>query len=381
MNAGNKERHTWREGYTTGSCAAGAAKAACALIKGESEGLTVEIPLPSGRLVLPVHRRELNYPLARAGIIKDGGDDPDVTHGLEVIASVRLLSPEGEICLKGGPGVGRVTKKGLSVPIGESAINPVPRRMILAAVREIFAKEEVEVTLEIPGGEEIAKRTLNPRLGIVGGLSILGTTGIVRPMSEEAFKESILPELDQAVAYGHQRIVLTPGHYGFRVATEHLMVPSEAVVQMSNFVGFLLEEAAYRGIREVMLLGHIGKLIKVVGGIFHTHNKVADARMEILVAHAALQGFSLLQLEELADYPTIEGAANELIHWGQNAFLNHLAYRASQRAEQYVARQQGCDEMRIGTVLTLLNGQFIGWDGKAREISARAGWSWPESVD
>ncbi|MCQ2019459.1 cobalt-precorrin-5B (C(1))-methyltransferase, partial [Clostridium butyricum] len=132
-------------------------------------------------------------------------------------------------------------------PVGEKAINSVPRRMIREAVREAFPQEELEITIEVPRGEETAKHTLNPRLGIVGGISILGTSGIVRPMSEEAFKTSILPELDQAVAYGHKAIVLTPGHYGFRVATEGFDVPTEAVIQMSNFVGFLLEEAVYRG--------------------------------------------------------------------------------------------------------------------------------------
>ncbi|KLU58979.1 cobalt-precorrin-6A synthase [Peptococcaceae bacterium CEB3] len=386
----NKDPHTWRKGYTTGSCAAGAAKAGCLLLKGELAGrgkaastgepaetkrekTTVDITLPDGgRLVLPVAKQELRFSEACATIIKDAGDDPDVTDGLAIVVTTRLLAPQGIIRVEGGKGVGRVSKPGLQVPVGEAAINPVPRRMIEAAVREVFPREEVEVIIEIPGGEEAAKHTLNPRLGIEGGLSILGTTGVVRPMSEEAFKTSILPELDQAVAYGHQRIILTPGHYGFRTATEQLGVPAEAVVQMSNFVGFLLEEAAYRGVREVVLFGHIGKLIKVAGGIFHTHNRMADARMEILLAESALAGLSTTRLRELAALPTLEGAAGLLTEAGEGSILNGLARKASRRAKEYVR-----DQMEIGTVFTLLDGQLIGWDENAPSIFARAGWSWP----
>lgn len=371
----NKDPHTWREGYTTGSCAAGAAKAACLLLKGEQGKTTVDIPLPnSGRLVLPVSKRELRPPEALATIIKDGGDDPDVTHGLAIVVTTRVLSPQGSIHVEGGRGVGRASKKGLQVPVGECAINPVPRRMIEAAVREVFAQEEIKVMIEIPDGEEAAKHTLNPRLGIEGGLSILGTTGIVRPMSEEAFKTSILPELDQAVAYGQRRLILTPGHYGFRVATGDLGVTADAVIQMSNFVGYILEEAAYRGIREVVLLGHIGKLIKISGGIFHTHNRMADARMEILVAQAALAGLDLALLKELAAYPTVEGAVGVLTGAGYRFILDGLAGKASRRAREYVR-----EKMEIGTVFTLLNGQFIGWDENAKAIFAKAGWSWPHS--
>jgi len=367
-----KDSHEWRMGYTTGSCAAGATKAACLVLKDDQLKLTVEIPLPSGeRLNLPLKWAEKESSWGKAGIIKDAGDDPDVTHGLEIQAFIRVLSDQGVIHIRGGKGVGVVTKKGLQVPVGESAINPVPQLMIRKAVREVFPEEEIEVVIEVPEGERIAQKTLNPRLGIVRGISILGTTGIVRPMSEEAFKNSILPELDQAIAYGHQTIILTPGHYGFRTATEQLRIPAEAVIQMSNFVGFLLEEAAYRKIENVILLGHIGKLIKVAGGIFHTHNHVADARMEILVAHAALHGVPLDQLKSIAEFPTAEGAATELISWGEQSLMHELASLASQRAMDHV---QG--RLKVGTVLTLLDGSFIGWDKAAHQwIQER--WKWP----
>lgn len=243
--------------------------------------------------------------------------------------------------------------------------------MIYEAVREVFPHEELEIIIEVPAGEAAALRTLNPRLGIIGGISILGTSGIVRPMSEEAFKTSILPELEQAVAYGHKTIVLTPGHYGYRVATERFMVSAEAVVEMSNFVGFLLEEAAYRGIEQVILLGHIGKLIKVSAGIFHTHNRVADARMEILLAHAALAGVNLDTLKRLAEFPTIERATLELLQLGEQKLLHHLAHLASERAQAFTFGR-----LSVGTVMTSLNGQLVGWDLKARNIVEEQGWVW-----
>lgn len=370
--ARDKDRHTWREGYTTGSCAAGAAKVACLLLRGDNLPEQVTIPLPnSARLTMPIRGGESGYPLAKASILKDGGDDADITHGLEIQAVARFISPQGDVHIQGGLGVGMVTKKGLAIAVGNSAINPVPRQMILEAVREVFPQEEIEIIVEVPAGEAAALRTLNPRLGIVGGISILGTSGIVRPMSEEAFKTSILPELDQAVAYGHKTIVLTPGHYGYRVATERFKVPAEAVIQMSNFVGFLLEEAAYRGIEKVILLGHIGKLIKVSGGIFHTHNRVADARMEILVAHAALTGIKVDTLARLAELPTTEGVALELLLLGEHRLFHHLAHLASERAQAFIHGR-----LVVGTVMTLLNGQPIGWDLEAHKIVEEQGWLW-----
>lgn len=370
--ARDKDRHTWREGYTTGSCAAGAAKVACLLLRGDGLPVQVEIPLPnSARLVMPIHGGETDYSVAKASILKDGGDDVDITHGLEIQVVARLLSPLGDVHIRGGQGVGAVTKKGLAIEVGESAINPVPRKMIREAVREVFPQEELEIIIEVPAGETAALRTLNPRLGIIGGISILGTSGIVRPMSEEAFKTSILPELDQAVAYGHKTIVLTPGHYGYRVATERFKIPAEAVIQMSNFVGFLLEEAAYRGIEQVILLGHVGKLIKVAGGIFHTHNRVADARMEILLAHAALAGVNVDTLKYLAEFPTTEGATLELLLRGEQKLLHHLAHLASERSQAYTYGR-----LRVGTIMTLLNGQPVGWDPEARKIVEEQRWVW-----
>ncbi|MGI1658798.1 MAG: cobalt-precorrin-5B (C(1))-methyltransferase CbiD [Desulfitobacterium sp.] len=374
MRKEKKEKHSWKTGYTTGTCAAGAAKAACLWLRGKDSGALIEITLPRGeQLSLPIHSKAKENDWARVGIIKDAGDDPDITHSLEIQAKVRILSEQGEVHICGGQGIGVVTKKGLQVPQGEPAINPVPQQMIEAAVREVFPREEVQVVIEVPEGEKVALKTLNPRLGIIGGISILGTTGIVRPMSEEAFKNSILPELDQAMAYGHKAIILTPGNYGFKVATGQLRVPEEAIIQMSNFVGFLLEEAAYRKFEKVVLLGHIGKLIKVAGGIFHTHTHVADARMEILVAHAALAGVPQELLQKLAEFPTVEGAAEEVLAQGWEDLLFHLTQRASERAQEHVR-----GDLQVGTAFTLLNGEIIAWDARAHDI-IKEFWYWPEA--
>ncbi len=403
-----KDRHLWRNGYTTGSCAAAAAKGACFLNKerqnsnnkkiwdsfetenyrdkknsnSEAKDLrdiipAVEIPLPQGgRLTLDIYRAEEISPFGkrifRVGILKDGGDDPDITHGLEIQAVVEVHGEEGPVKIRGGRGVGIVTKKGLQVPPGESAINPIPRQMIEDAIREVYPRNKVDVLIEVPEGEEKAQKTLNPRLGIIGGISILGTTGIVRPMSEEAFKNSILQELDQGKAYGHEAIILTPGNYGFNGARKHLEVPEEAIVQMSNFVGFLLEEAAYRKFKKVLLYGHVGKLIKVAGGIFHTHTHVADARMEILLAHGALAGIPLDLLREIAELPTIEGMAYELKEKGWEKIFFNLAKKASERAMAHVKR-----EMEIGTVFTLINGEILAWDENATKICQEF-WTWPK---
>lgn len=372
----DKDRHSWREGYTTGSCATGAAKAACVLLRGDNLPEKIEIPLPSAaRLTVPVQWGECNYPSAKAIVIKDGGDDIDITNGLKISATVNWLSSQGDIHIRGGQGVGVVTKKGLSIAVGESAINPVPRQMIKAAIREVFPMEELEVIIEVVDGEAAAHRTLNPRLGIIGGISILGTSGIVRPMSEEAFKTSILPELDQAVAYGYKSIVLTPGHYGYRVATESFKIPCESVIQMSNFVGYLIEEAAFRGIEQVILLGHIGKLIKVAGGIFHTHNRVADARMEILLSHAVLRGLNIETIKSIAELPTIEGAATELLNLGEQKLFHYLAQLASERAQNF-----SYGRLKVGTIMTLMNGQPIGWDDNARRIMEEQNWDWFNSL-
>jgi cobalt-precorrin-5B (C1)-methyltransferase len=237
--------------------------------------------------------------------------------------------------------------------------------MIAAAVADVTPPGQgLELEISIPGGEELARRTLNPRLGIEGGLSILGTTGFVEPMSEEAYRTSLIPQIDVALAAGWETLILTPGRLGQRQAEERYHLPAAAIVLTSNFIGYMLEACAGRGVKRVLLWGHGGKLIKVVGGIFYTHSRLADARQEILAAWAAARGASPEAVRQLLEVTTVE-AAQEIIHshgLGRE-FWDTLAARASRRAEDFVR-----GELTVGTVLLNLQGEIIGRDAVARQI-------------
>ncbi|MGB9826772.1 MAG: cobalt-precorrin-5B (C(1))-methyltransferase CbiD, partial [Desulfofundulus sp.] len=240
---------------------------------------------------------------------------------------------------------------------------------IKEAVVSILPPEQgVELIISVPGGELVAKRTLNPRLGIVGGISILGTTGIVRPMSEEAFKDSLLPLLDIARAAGYDQVVLTPGRLGARIAVEKCGFPLDAVVEMSNFVGFMLESCAEKGFSSVLLWGHHSKLSKVAAGIFHTHSRVADARREILASHVALMGGTQDLIANIMETSTVESVVELLAKHNLLSVYHKLADRASQRAMEYVQHR-----LKVGTVLLALDGRILGWDRQAEEIGRALG--------
>ncbi len=286
-----------RCGYTTGTCAAlGAAGAARLLLTGH-EPETVALRTPKGIVVevAPLYCRKTGLG-AVCAIEKDGGDDVDVTTGLPVLAEVEL-TPEPGVTIRGGTGVGRVTKPGLDQPVGEAAINHVPRRMIADA---LAAEAEnagylggFVVTVSIEGGEEVAKRTFNPHIGVEGGLSVLGTSGIVEPMSQQAILDTIQLEMNQAALCPQEvkRLILAPGNYGLDCL--HETYPEFAdipVVKTSNFIGDTMDMAAASGFAEVLLVGHVGKLCKLAGGIMNTHSHTADCRTELFCAHAALCG-------------------------------------------------------------------------------------------
>ena len=319
-----------RCGYTTGTCAALAAQGASMLLLSGTAPSTVCLRTPKGWTVevVPETCETLPDGAVRCAVRKDAGDDPDVTDGMPVVATVSFGEPSSEaIVIDGGDGVGRVTKPGLDQPVGNAAINRVPRQMIRDAVLDVCEEldfdpaEEgvIQVIISIPGGEETAKKTFNPKLGIEGGLSVLGTSGIVEPMSEQALKDTIAVELRQAFALQEEAgvhrpaVLLTPGNYGkdFLDAKgwSDLGVP---VVKISNYVGDALDAAVSIGFKDILLAGHIGKLVKVAGNIMNTHSSVADSRMELLAAHAAVCGAPAELTEQLLDTATTDAALDLL---------------------------------------------------------------------
>lgn len=358
-----------RTGISTGACAAAAAKAAAtALFKNQYPG-RLPVSNPQGNQIWVPVQRYISLPQGQgAAVLKDGGDDPDVTHGLEVIAEL-VPDDSNLISIKGGEGVGRVTQPGLQVPVGGPAINPIPAWMIKTAVAEVLPENTgCSVTISVPGGEKVAKRTLNPRLGIVGGISILGTTGIVRPMSEEAFKNSLLPMIDMALAHGFDKVLLTPGRMGVKWATDRGL-PEKTIVEMGNFVGFMLEGCVERGIKKVILWGHCGKLIKVAAGIFHTHSKLADARQETFAALAAAAGAGSATVNAILNSTTTEAIVEILLQHNLTRVLAMAAQRASARATAHVR-----DRLVVGTVLLSMRGEILAADEQARLIGRELGW-------
>lgn len=353
-----------RRGFTTGTCAAAAAKGAVLMLFSGKEVETVEIRTPAGiNLLLPLAQVERDGNEISCAVCKDSGDDPDVTGGTLVWARVREKKEPGVI-LRGGKGVGVVTKPGLPVAVGEPAINPAPRAMIMEALQEVLPPDHgVEVELSIPAGVELAKKTFNPRLGIVGGLSILGTTGIVEPMSEEAFKDSLELELRMLPPQKRSFLVLVPGNHGKRTAVEELGLPRDRIIKMSNFAGFMLDRCREHEVKEVLLVGHIGKLFKLAGGIFHTHSRVADARFELFAAHAALLGAGRERVSRLKKCNTTEQMLEILDELPVPHIYDHFATLVSARSAAY------CSEaVRIGTVLCSLQRGAIGMDDEAKKL-------------
>lgn len=299
-----------RCGYTTGSCAAAAAKAAAQMLLTNKWVNEVELCTPKGiRLLLPICRTQRSEASVSCAVQKDSGDDPDVTDGILVFAEVSQLA-EG-IVIEGGEGIGRVTRPGLACAVGEVAINPGPRSMIASSLQEVSMAYGYSggwhVILSVPGGKPIAERTFNPRLGIVGGISILGTTGIVEPMSERALIETIRTELCQLRASGVQVVVAVPGNYGETFLRERMQLSCCTVI-CSNYIGELLDMAVEFQFEGLLLVGHAGKLVKLAGGVMNTHSRYADARMEILTAHAALCGASRNLANRLMECVTTDEA-------------------------------------------------------------------------
>ena len=361
-----------RCGYTTGTCAAlGAAGAARLLLTGRTPD-SVVLRTPKGLVVevAPLFCR-LTAAGAECAIEKDGGDDVDVTTGLAIVATVELRPESPDICIDGGVGVGRVTKPGLDQPVGAAAINHVPRQMITDALRREAASADYHggfaVILSIPEGEAVAKRTFNPHIGVTGGLSILGTSGIVEPMSQQAILDTIQLEMNQAAlrAGNPKRLILAPGNYGLDYL--HETYPDFAVipvVKTSNFIGDTLDMAASAGFEEVLLVGHVGKLVKVAGGILNTHSHTADCRTELFCTHAALCGAGRDTCAALYDAATTDACLDIL----DAAGLRAPVLESLLQAIQLHLDRRAADAFRVGAVLFSNQHGPLGLTPTAKEL-------------
>lgn len=346
-----------RYGFTTGSAAAAAAKAAAiAFFEDEiEESVVIDLPI-GGTLEIKINTVRIREDYALASVIKDGGDDPDITHGLEIFVKISEREDD-KVSIYGGIGVGTVTKPGLPMKVGMSSINPVPLKMIEDEVRKVLPLNKgANVEVFVPEGEEIGKRTLNPKLGVIGGISILGTTGIVKPMSEEAFKDTLAIELRMLLANNPEKeVVFVFGNHGKKYIRDNLHIDETKILVISNFIGFMLDRACEYGVKKIFFVGDLGKFVKVSGGIFHTHSRVSDAKLEILTANALLMGESMENLKKIMNSNTTEEAINYITN---RETFNLLAQKAKEKCEEYVRRNGA--EIVVDTLIFASNGRELG---------------------
>ncbi len=345
-----KDQKKLRCGITTGTCATAAATAAAKLLLMNIKSDSIEILTPKGENVsVAVYLKKHTENTAEYMVIKDSGDDPDVTNGAEICASVEYIKKEnvsefafskGNLYLDGGTGVGRVTKKGLEQNIGFAAINTVPRSMIFSAVDEVAKiacyDGSLLITVSIPKGEELAKRTFNPRLGIEGGISVLGTSGIIEPMSEKAIIDTIETEIRQKSLQGNRNLLVTPGNYGKSYLEKYLHLDFEESVKCSNYIGEMLDFAVAYNFETLLLVGNIGKLCKLAAGVMNTHSKTADCRAEVFAVHAVLCGGSVeiakkimqcINTEEMLDILEENGLKTAVVNSLCSKISEHISHR------------------------------------------------------
>lgn len=336
-----------RYGFTTGSCAAAASKAAAYMLLTGHEKRSIQIETPKGIIynaqIEEISREER---WVRCGVRKDGGDDPDITTGTFIFATVTLEGEEGEneslIQIEGGLGVGRVTQRGLDQPVGFAAINHVPREMIKREVRKVCDltdyKGGLRIEISVPEGETLAKKTFNPKLGILGGISILGTTGIVEPMSSQALLDTIRVELKVRKAQGYREVAVSPGNYGLEFMKENYHYNLDQSVKCSNFIGDTIDMAIEEGMEAMLLTGHIGKLIKLAGGLMNTHSKEGDCRMELLAAAGMYAGITRETALAILHAPTTDEGVRIL---KETNYLEKTMERIMEQACFYLNRRGG----------------------------------------
>ena len=338
---------TLREGHTTGATAAGAMKAAILAIRGEFPKQVSVLSPQRKEIVIPVESASAEGTVGTATCIKDAGDDLDCTNGTPIVVTVELTDTKG-MELKAGKGVGIVTRPGLQVKIGKPAINPGPQIML----RYVFEEQ-----------------TLNPAIGIKGGISVLGTTGIVKPMSEDAYKRSLAPQVPVVWADGYRTAVLCPGRIGENAA-KIMGIPEGAIIETSNFIGFMMEQCIARGFEKMILVGHMGKLVKVASGSFHTYNRNSDGRMETMAAYAAANGASKEVVREILDCNTTDGAAIIIHREHLDMIYSQMAERAQVRSERYIFGKS-----RVGVIFAGMDGTIQAVSSHAKDILEEEGWN------
>lgn len=346
-----------REGVTTGTCAAACALASVLWQTGGQCPENVSVDTPAGRRV----RMEITAgKYAECAVVKDAGDDPDITDGCVVRAFVVIGKEDGNVTFEGGDGIGTVTLPGLKVPVGEPAINPVPRQMIETHIRKVIGRKSARVVISIDDGERLAARTFNPRLGIVGGLSVLGTTGIVRPMSEEAVKDSLSAELSvRRAASAH--LVFVPGNGAEKVLRQ--IYGPMPFVQISNYVGYMLDQAVQMETKTILLAGFAGKLVKVAADIMNTHSHVADGRRETVCTFAALAGADRKIIRQLYDSVTTA----EMVRIIRQAHLEKIWQQIAQKAEEKCSLRTG-GKIDIAVMLLDEHGGVLGQSANIENV-------------
>ena len=366
-----RTRSGLRYGWTTGSCAAAAAKAAAQMLFGGEEIRHVRLMTPKGiELYLDVESVTWMPDYAECAVRKYSGDDPDVTDGLLIFAKVERCGGD-QILLDGGAGVGRVTKPGLEQQIGQAAINKVPRKMITEEVsgvcREYGYSGGVKVLISIPEGEETAKKTFNPRLGITGGLSVLGTSGIVEPMSEKALTDTIYLEMKMLHESGSSYCYAVPGNYGIDFLTESMGIDPDLAVKCSNYVGETIDDARLLGMKGLLLIGHVGKFIKLAAGVMNTHSRQADCRMEVFASHAAMAGADADTVKAVMACLNTTEAVRILKGKG---LLQDVMKTVMERIEFYL-RQRAGEELQIGAIVFSSEEGILGQTENAARLSEK----------
>ncbi|ABR54425.1 cobalamin biosynthesis protein CbiD [Methanococcus vannielii SB] len=349
-------------GYTTGACAVSGAYSALYFLKNNKKLDFVEIlNLKNETLIIPIQNIERSENTAFATVKKFSGKDIDITNNMTINVEVTLQKLDNNSNLKlieifGGNGVGIVTKRGLQIDVGDYAINPKPREMIEKNLISLLNDgEKAVVRISIPNGDEISKKTLNPKLGIIGGISILGTTGIVRPMSNDAYKESLLPQIDIAIQNGFENLVFVPGNIGTKYAKSVLNIEEDQIIEVSNFWGFMLEKAGEKGVKDITVFGHAGKIVKLAGGIFDTHSKVSDARNEILCAYTS----TLCNNQELMKKILQSNTTEEIIEiLAEKDILNEVFNLISKRVVERLCLR--FPNIKFSCIIVDINGKILG---------------------